>query len=340
MESWELLTTHSTEYLFNLFDEDKGVEGTDPRCSKSQITMLVLTIIGFLCYVFLLVVTVRFCRNVGLYNKWLLLSFLSFNGSLIWKICFFISTYVSFLKDCSPINRWEFAAEIFTADFLLQCGVLLGLCNWYHIIIKVNNYLSVVKSSINPKIKFIRIIAISIVSLLFILFIFQFILSWNSNNASFEDIDNFFRWGRWVIFLSLSLAWIILGANLNILLSKIMIKDLKSLKLRLIISIILVSCPLISKSVFNIVWILFDLRQILVLTSVKENDLKYPIYNLIYFIFTDLFPMAAQIIWIKTAIVHFDNDQMIDENSYSSVVNEFSIWMVNNSQKTGTTIHK
>ena len=115
-----------------------------------------------------------------------------------------------------------------------------------------------------------------------------------------------------------------------------MIQDLEILKWRLITGILLVSGPLISRSVFNIVWILFDLRNILVLTSVKENDFKYPIYNLIYFILTDLLPMAAQIIWIKTAIIHFDNDRVIDEDSYSSVINEFSISMVNPGKERGT----
>ena len=192
MESWNLLQSSRYGYILDLIEDSEGLKDSDPRWDKSQITMLLLIIIGFLWYIFLLIVTIRFWKNVGLFNKWLLLSFISLNGSLICKIWFFTSTYVSFLKDWSPIDRCVFASEIFTADLLLECGVLLGLFNWCHLIIKVNNYISVIKNPIESKIKTLRLTSVIIISFLFILYIVEFVLSCNTNNANFQTIDEFF----------------------------------------------------------------------------------------------------------------------------------------------------
>ena len=102
MESWNLSQSNRYGYILDLIEDSDGLKDSDPRWDKSQITMLLLIIIGFLWYIFLLIVTVRFWKNVGLFNKWLLLSFISLNGSLICKIWFFTSTYVSFFWRIDP----------------------------------------------------------------------------------------------------------------------------------------------------------------------------------------------------------------------------------------------
>lgn len=102
------------------------------------------------------------------------------------------------------------------------------------------------------------------------------------------------------------------------------------MRVRLISSILLVSIPLVSRGIFNIFWIVFDLRDKLIIHSIHENDFRFPLYMITYYTLADLLPMGAQIISLKVAIIHFDKEYIQSEPSdRTSSINEYMLYAHN-----------
>ena len=126
-------------------------DSSDPRCTNAQLTMLLLIIVGVMWYILLLLVTIKFWRTIGFMNKWMLFSFISLNIAVLLRILFFTTTYISFMRDWTTLGRCMFGFVIFTGNLFFGWGVLLGMFNWCHLIMKINQYISVIKSPINLK---------------------------------------------------------------------------------------------------------------------------------------------------------------------------------------------
>ena len=105
-----------------------------------------------------------------------------------------------------------------------------------------------------------------------------------------------------------------------------MIRDLNSIlekqrtitRWRLFVLTILISLPLVLRGLFNIFWVVLDLRHTLIITSIRENNFSFPTYMLIYYTLGDLLPMGALIFSVKITIIHFNQDTFRNDLSISS----------------------
>ena len=107
----------------------------------------------------------------------------------------------------------------------------------------------------------------------------EFVITWGTDDANYQTIDDITRAGRSVIFLSLSIAFIFVGVKLITLFNLIIVRDQSIIKWRLITGILLISIPLLTNGIFNIFWIAFDLRKI----QKKNAALIWSIIQLYWF---------------------------------------------------------
>ena len=81
------------------------------------------------------------------------------------------------------------------------------------------------------------------------------------------------------------------------------------MRLRLILSIIFFSIPLIIKGIFYVIWVWFGLLEPLTWGSIKRNDLGFPLFITIYYTVTEMVPMGAQIISVEIVKHHYEQEK-------------------------------
>lgn len=282
----------------------------DRHCTKAQYTMLTLSILAVISLVMLLFVTFKYIRAYCTSNKWMLLFFVNLNVTMIFRVVFFISAYFAFRHNWQPISPCLFGFVAYFGDLSFATAVIVSMFNWLHFIMVINQYTSIIKSKLNYK----KLVILWWCTMFPVCaaFIGNYIGAWMTKRDKFTPIDKIERSVRAVIFLTLSVMFWTVGYKLERKLNKILIDKQAKMRLRIIAMTILVSFPLLSRGLFNVFFVIFDLRHILIIDSVEQDNYRFPVYMLTYYILADLLPMGAQIISTKIAIFFFENNNAPD----------------------------
>ena len=96
------------------------------------------------------------------------------------------------------------------------------------------------------------------------------------------------------------------------------------MKNRIILSVTLISVPLILRVIFNFMYIFMNMRDPLITNSLSKNNYIFPIYVVAYYLITKLLPMGAQYISVMTAVMHFKSHHSTNDLS-SNIMTEKTV---------------
>ena len=201
--------------------EDTVMLRINPEWDKALIALFILVLIGIFWFIPLLIVTIKFWKAVGLGNKYMLVSFICFNIALVLRIVYLITSFFTIQQGWNIPEQWLFGFFIYIDNLFFNWGVLLSIFNWLHLTMKLNQYLSYVKSPI--KIKRLIIWMTIIIILMSLFFMSSFILTWTIGNESYDLADEIIRIVRIIIFFIEATVFIVVGLKLDAQLSKIIL---------------------------------------------------------------------------------------------------------------------
>ena len=115
----------------------------------------------------------------------------------------------------------------------------------------------------------------------------------------FHAIDRMNRGIGAIIYIILSIAFIIVGYYMYKRLLDISYSKSKLMVKRIKLSILLIATPILIRALYSIVRLLIDEIDIFKQKSLQRDDFVYPIFNLFIYLSLDLIPMGLQFWWVK-----------------------------------------
>ena len=137
-------------------------------------------------------------------------------------------------------------------------------------------------------------------------------------NNDFYKIDGIIRTIKSIIYIIAAIGYIIGAFMLYYRLQNFSMLRAKMMKVRLFLSICLVSLPLFLKSIFNILYVIFHWADPLTWDSIENNDLAFPLFTSIYYMITELLPIGAQLISIRIVINNYKDNSLNDNSAVVS----------------------
>ena len=226
------------------------------------------------------------------------------NLAYILRLAFFVASYMSMNHSWNTINRCFYGFVTYINDFLFWTGVTWCLFNWLFLLRKITQ--KSIISGIAPVNKYyVNFMFITWIVFMFIVFSVAWGVSWTKTNSNFKTFDIYTRVIRVVVELPLAGILLITGGILYYRFKRLLDKYSVGVRIKIILSTLLITLPMIARAILNILWIVYDFRTHLLIESIQENNNWFPTYVLVYYTFADLLPMGAQILSFKIAVVHY-----------------------------------
>ena len=220
------------------------------------------------------------------------------------RIAYFVFMYVRFEKKCEFLSGCEFGYLAFIHNAWFWSAIIFNLFNWAHLISDIKSYYYMRVNSFS--LKWLKSTAVIFQIILFAIFISISAISCAyAKDENYLLVDKITRGINVSIFLFLANLFIYVGIVLHKNLTTVQNLSSLGMKRRIILSIVLISLPLIFRSIFNIFYIFIDFRKELFVNSIQERDYRLPAFIILYYGLLELVPMGAQYISVRMVVLYY-----------------------------------
>ena len=148
--------------------------------------------LAVICYVFLFIGSVIYCRRYGARNKLLLIFFTWLNLALISRWGSFIVDISFRVNNWTAPSVWMYSTFRYLSDMFFSSAIIFILLNWSDYIIKLSDFLMNQENNLKKAIVysgFILFVALDVISFGVIIGV-----NWKYSDGSFLNIDLFNRY--------------------------------------------------------------------------------------------------------------------------------------------------
>ena len=305
-------------------------EKTHLNCTKPIYSLLIYIIIALFLYLFLAYGTYKFIKIFWKVNRNLTMFFIMLNMSYLARIAFFAVIEYYLKKEWKFISGWQYAAMASLWNLCFVSAIIFMITNWLFLISRVNRYENMGDNS-----KWNLIILFNISMQLVSVFLFAFVTYRNCSISEGPNprIENTNKILVVTLFVFLSFLFVLVGLKLYLTLKRVSEDKAIMMKKRITISWLLISVPLVIKTIFWIFYIYYDLGEVLIIKPIKYNSYDFSVFFLLYYILLDLAPKAGQYIVIRIVVLHYysnldralqKHSQYINLDYYSSISEQSS----------------
>lgn len=232
--------------------------------------------------------------------------FVMLNLTFLIKIAYFIWMYLSIKHYWRLTQIWTLQLFRESNIAVYLSAILFNLYNWNYLIVQINECGN--QTSDKWYVRHYKLIYLW----LHITNVVAFI-TFATVRCSVDDkdryIDGTIRSIKALVFLTLAGVYMALAYTLYNKVKDFSIHKARMMRLRLILSIIFFSIPLLLKGIFYVIWVWFGLLEPLTWGSIKRNDLGFPLFITIYYTVTEMVPMGAQIISVEIVKHHYEQEK-------------------------------
>lgn len=214
------------------------------------------------------------------------------NWALLSRSAYYIYTYRMLKKDWSLGNAWIYDIMIVLNSAFYACAIIFWLFNWVFLISKIE----ILKSNND------RIVSLYKIKIAWILILILAVLIWASyyvvDCTSRSDKSNAAISVKMILaafYYAMAAAFIAYGILFMKKLKIFKYTQVQLIKKRIIMTIVLLTTPLLMKGTYNIVDYWFSLSKFWV-TSIDENSIAYPLFCISYFLFSDCISVISQVV--------------------------------------------